>query len=396
MAPPPSAKRPPKFTGPKTSGNAPRVTGKAKQMPVPLSHRARPNKGTYESAPSQAALPRTRSINPKGLTVCAVAAFFFSTYGTYLYVTYDKTAKRSKTLSVPDDVSDRYHKTAPTYDAEVDLAERIMRVGKRREELVSRARGNVLEVACGTGRNMQYYSLGEKRGTDKNGKAEIQGCRSVTFVDQSRQMVEIAKEKFEKMYPHFKLAAFRAQDAKAPIPPPPHTAALQVSQHGNINANDKESMRPPSPERSGHQQPPYQFDTVIQTMGLCSLPDPVSYLKHLGTLVEPERGEILLLEHGRSHYRWLNKLLDDLAAAHADRHGCWWNRDIGEIVQQSGLEILESKRWHMGTTWKFVLRPKKGQCERQKDTGLTKEEKEGGGGEDTGVRGWFSWGAKKS
>ncbi|OAX78453.1 hypothetical protein ACJ72_07243 [Emergomyces africanus] len=126
----------PKFTRPKNSGNAPREKVMARQMPIAPSHRARLNKGLYESAETQAHLPRTRSINPKGLTVCAVAAFFFSTYGTYLYVTYDKTVKKSKSLSVPDDVSDRYHKTAPTYDAEVDMAEWIMRVGKRREGAV--------------------------------------------------------------------------------------------------------------------------------------------------------------------------------------------------------------------------------------------------------------------
>ncbi|OJD27926.1 hypothetical protein ACJ73_00672 [Blastomyces percursus] len=377
MVSPPNTKRSPKL------GNRPRTKGTSKQQPMASSQRVGPNKPSYQSAPAQAAPPRARSINPKGLTVCAVAAFFFSTYGTYLYVTYNRTVKQSKTLSVPDDVSDRYHQTAPTYDAEVEMAERIMRVGKKREELVKRARGNVLEVACGTGRNMQYYSLGEKRGTDKNGKAEIQGCRSVTFVDQSPQMVEIAREKFEKMYPHFKLAAFWAQDAMTPIPAPPHTAALQLSRHSSVdNSNDvKDSKAISLHDREiCAQQQSGKFDTVIQTMGLCSLPDPVSYLTHLGTLVEPERGEIVLLEHGRSHYRWLNKLLDDLAAAHADRHGCWWNRDIGEIVQQSGLEIVESKRWHMGTTWKFVLRPKK-------EAGESKEERENGAGGDKSVTG---------
>ncbi|KAL2364976.1 hypothetical protein RJZ56_002125 [Blastomyces dermatitidis] len=395
MASPPNTKRPPK------PGNGPRTKGMSKQLPMAPSqrydadenyNRVRQNRPSYQPAPAQAAPPRARSINPKGLTVCAVAAFFFSTYGTYLYVTYDRTVKQSKTLSVPDDVSDRYHQTAPTYDAEVEMAERIMRVGKKREELVRRARGNVLEVACGTGRNMQYYSLGEKRGTDKKGKAEIQGCRSVTFVDQSPQMVEIAREKFEKMYPRFKLAAFWAQDAMTPIPAPPHTAALQLSRHSSVDSSnndvkDSKAISLQTPEICAQQQSG-KFDTVIQTMGLCSLPDPVSYLTHLGTLVEPERGEILLLEHGRSHYRWLNKLLDDLAAAHADRHGCWWNRDIGEIVRQSGLEIVESKRWHLGTTWKFVLRPKKKASEG-------KEERENEDGGDKSVTGWFGWGTRK-
>ena len=93
-------------------------------------------------------------------------------------------------------------------------------------------------------------------------------------------------------------------------------------------------------------------------MGLCSMPDPVDTLKHLGEITEPQRGRILLLEHGRSHYDWLNRILDNLAPTHADRHGCWWNRDIGAIVRDSGLEVVEEKRWHLGTTWRFVLRPK--------------------------------------
>ncbi|EER37221.1 conserved hypothetical protein [Histoplasma capsulatum H143] len=275
----PNAKRPAK------SGNA----RTSKQLPLAPSQRARPSRPPFQSAPVQAAPPRTRSINPKGLTVCAIAAFCFSTYGTYL------TVKQSKNLSVPDDVSDRFHKTAPTYDANVELTERIMRISKKREELG--------------------------------------------------------------------------------------------------NGNGSKSL-----PTSAEQQQSCTFDTVIQTMGLCSLPDPVSYLKHLGTLVEPERGEILLLEHGRSHYRWLNKLLDDLAAAHADRHGCWWNRDIGEIVRQSGLEIVESKRWHMGTTWRFILRRKEGAGRGEKDLGLAEvsEREENGDGAAKSAMGWLGWGAEKS
>lgn len=248
-------------------------------------------------------------------------------------MTYKKAIEDSRALCVPNDVSDRFNKTASMYDAEVSTAESMMRLGKKRESLVRRARGNVLEVSCGTGRNMEYYDLGERRGVNRDGKAEIKGCKSVTFVDLSSEMVEIARAKFEKLHPSFQRVAFWAQDAMDPIQPPSNTAPQKQAQPG------------------------HKFDTIIQTMGLCSHPDPVSSLAHLGNIVDPERGQILLLEHGRSHYDWVNKLLDDLAPAHADRHGCWWNRDIGEIVQQSGLEVVETERWHLGTTWKFVLQP---------------------------------------
>jgi methyltransferase OMS1 len=95
-------------------------------------------------------------------------------------------------------------------------------------------------------------------------------------------------------------------------------------------------------------------------MGLCSMPNPSRLLAHLGTMVNAENGQILLLEHGRSRFAWLNSLLDKHAAAHADKHGCWWNKDIGKIVEDSGLEVVAMRRYHLGTTWWVELRPKKG------------------------------------
>lgn len=106
-------------------------------------------------------------------------------------------------------------------------------------------------------------------------------------------------------------------------------------------------------------EPAAGFDTIVQTMGLCSTPEPVKLLKHMGSLANPDHGQILLLEHGRSHYGWLNGILDALAKAHANKHGCWWNRDIGKLVDESGLEVVKVKRYHLGTTWWVELRPLK-------------------------------------
>ena len=93
-------------------------------------------------------------------------------------------------------------------------------------------------------------------------------------------------------------------------------------------------------------------------MGICSVADPVRLLRHLGSLVNPHHGRILLLEHGLSHYAWLNTWLDSSAANHADKYGCWWNKNIGRIVEESGLEIVKMKRYHLGTTWWIELKPK--------------------------------------
>ena len=248
-------------------------------------------------------------------------------YSGSLYATYRRGVRDSQNLHVPSDVSDRYNHTASSFDSEVNLAERVMRLSKRRRELVALAHGDVLEVSCGTGRNMDYYQFGERRTVDEQGRATIRGCRTVTFVDLCEPMVEIARRKFDETHPNNLPVQFCAQDAKQVQPP-------------------------------RYKKRPY-FDTIVQTMGLCSLPDPVGTLRHLATLVEPENGKILLLEHGRSYYGWLNGILDNLAPAHADKHGCWWNRDIRHIVQQSGLEVVREKRWHLGTTWMYVLRVRK-------------------------------------
>ncbi len=104
--------------------------------------------------------------------------------------------------------------------------------------------------------------------------------------------------------------------------------------------------------------PPNGFDTIIQTNGLCSTSQPAKLLSHLGSIVNPTNGKILLMEHGRGHYDWINRILDNSAPAHADKHGCWWNKDIAKILDDSGLEVVRVKRYHFGTTWCIELRPR--------------------------------------
>ncbi|CAG8032016.1 unnamed protein product [Penicillium olsonii] len=298
-----------------------------KQRQSPSQRRPRPqNPNAHLDSLESSSAKRGHGIPPRALTFLGITALTISTYCGYLYTSYRNEVSKAQKLNVPRDVSDRYNTTASTFDADVAISEKAMGLGKKRRDLVAMARGNVLEVSCGTGRNLPFYELGERRGTDQDGRASVVGCRTVTFLDLSPQMIAITKEKFEKLHPGFAGVEFQAGDAG--------------------------SVGPPRISRDAH------FDTVLQTMGLCSMPDPAATLRHLGSVTEPTRGRILLLEHGRSHYDWLNRILDNLAPAHADRHGCWWNRDIGAIVRESGLEIVEEKRWHMGTTWRYVLRPK--------------------------------------
>lgn len=234
-------------------------------------------------------------------------------YSVLVVYNFRAEKQRVENLDVPADTSDRYNRNAYRFDSIIDGTERSLGIGKRRRELCAMAKGHVLEASVGTGRNMTYYPL-------------TKGVKSVTMVDKSREMVEVARQKWpDEGNAWFIHAAFRVQDA---------------------------AERVPCPSKNG-------FDTIVQTMGLCSTAEPEKLLKNLGEMTNPDGGRILLLEHGRGTWRLVNWALDWTSKIQADKYGCWHNKNIGEIVEKSGLEIVEEKRYNLGTTWWYVLKPPK-------------------------------------
>ena len=68
-------------------------------------------------------------------------------------------------------------------------------------------------------------------------------------------------------------------------------------------------------------------------------------------------GKILLLEHGRGTWDWVNSVLDRQAEEHHQKWGCWWNREIEQLVTAAGLRVESQSRWHFGSTYVLVVRP---------------------------------------
>lgn len=269
-----------------------------------------------------------------------ITSFAIAGYVAYLYTSYQRVVKVGVSQDVPEDVSSRYNTIAPEYDASVDLMEMLMGLNKLRKQLAQSATGDVCEVSIGTGRNLSFYDWDFKGfngvgRVEKDHKIKRGTVKSFTAVDKSAEMLEIAKGKFSKEYPGVPNVQWVVQDASASLPPPPQSAN----------------------ERSGVKNK--KFDTIVQTMGLCSTPDPAGLLKNLGDSLEPEGGRILLLEHGRGTWDFINNILDHLAPKHAAEFGCWWNKDIINIVEQSGLELVALKRKHFGTTYWIELRLKR-------------------------------------
>ncbi|KAL7664440.1 Methyltransferase domain-containing protein [[Candida] zeylanoides] len=206
-----------------------------------------------------------------------------------------------------------YDEMAAAYDDQVKWEERSILMGWRRRQMMHKLQGDVLEVACGTGRNIPYLDLNR--------------IESVTFLDSSPKMVEVTRDKFRREHPSFRKAAFtvgRAEDLVA------------------LAGDDA-----------------IKYDTIVETFGLCSHEDPVLALRNMQRLLRPG-GRIVLLEHGRSTYDFINNHLDFRAEKRMQTWACRWNLDIGELIEDAGLDVTYQKRVHLGTTWMLV-------CKRPED-----------------------------
>ncbi|KAI8388436.1 uncharacterized protein BYT42DRAFT_631410 [Radiomyces spectabilis] len=214
------------------------------------------------------------------------------------------------------DTSEVWERNAKGYDKEVGWDEVIMGIGLMRRWLVGHAKGDVLEVSVGTGRNFDYYKADQ--------------IDTATFTDRHEPMLNEARSKFEQYKEKF------------------HKTFVQFK---TANVDQPQTMD------KG------KYDTVIDTFGLCSCANPAEALVSLADACKSEDSRILLLEHGRSHYGWLNRLLDTNLDNHVKRYGCWWNRDVMGLFEEEKvkekLEIETVSRWHFGTTCYIVAKPKK-------------------------------------
>ena len=200
--------------------------------------------------------------------------------------------------------TEKYNQIANEYDAASQ--ELLLGITFMRWWATRKVKGKVLEVCAGTGKNVPYY--------------DVSKAKSIDFVDQSEGMLEQCRQKWEKR-------------AKKSIPVSFFVSSIE-----------------------SFPIPTEKYDTIYQTQGLCSCADPVAELRKLRELVKPN-GKIVLIEHGKGYYKWINNFLDSIWEDHAKKWGCITNRNIGAIVKESGLVVLSKSRWHFGTTWIIIGRP---------------------------------------
>jgi len=265
---------------------------------------------------------------------------------------YETDPKRIKT----------FNRIAQAYDDEISREEKFMgTILLRRWMVYFHAYGKVMEVGAGTGRNVTYY----------HPKKEGGNVDSVVLTDTSDQMLLKAREKIKLMEEKKKNSIWRSIQESLKMINVVDDKAIDESGDEDYEKKDNFfSMFVADASKLTSYYPNNSFDTIVDTMGVCSFDNPVETLQEIQRICKPN-GKILLLEHGRSQtWTGMNKFLDDNKERHAMNWGCVWNRDIEAIVRQSGLEIESIWKWHFGTTYYVICRPGKWKCEEENDLNI--------------------------
>jgi ubiquinone/menaquinone biosynthesis C-methylase UbiE len=185
-----------------------------------------------------------------------------------------------------------WDKAAPGYDKQIAFFERNWFTGGR-EWLAERARGRVLEVAIGTGRNLSHYP------------AEV----IVTGVELSPAMLAIARER-----------------------------AAGLDRDVDFREGDAEHL--PFADAS--------FDTVVCALSLCTIPSPAAAIGEMKRVLIPG-GRLLLLDHIASTWppvRAAQWVVEQVTIRAAGEH---FTRRQLPLVLAAGFQVVETERLKAGS-----------------------------------------------
>ncbi|GLV59290.1 ubiquinone/menaquinone biosynthesis methyltransferase [Dictyobacter sp. S3.2.2.5] len=192
-----------------------------------------------------------------------------------------------------------YDSTAARYDQSMNFSEKFF-IGDGRAWACSQARGQVLELAIGTGRNLSFYA------------EDV----DLTAIELSLSMLEVTRQ--------------RARDLKRQV---------------ELVNGDAQAL--PFPDQS--------FDTVVCTLALCTIPDERKAVAEVWRVLRPG-GRFIALEHVRSPnviVRGIEHLLEPLSVRTEADHLL---REPVEAVQAAGFSIEYLTRHKLGVIERLIAR----------------------------------------
>ena len=182
----------------------------------------------------------------------------------------------------------------------LDLAMASPQLRRPRDRALAPARGRILEIGFGTGRNLAHYPSQVRR---------------IEAIDPDLDLDRVS------------------------LPRIAH-ASIEVDFHHL----DAEHL-PFEDQR---------FDTVVSTFTLCSIPDVVHALAEVRRVLRPG-GQFLFLEHGRAPDHRVARWQDRLNAAWMPLFGgCRLNRPVRELVTGAGLELGPVQQYYLRRAPRFV------------------------------------------
>lgn len=250
---------------------------------------------------------------------------FTSTISTSFSIFSSFLIKPNNSLALEStEAETSYDKYAKTYDnLDGGSVADTLGIVEARANLISQAKGKVLEVAVGTGLNLSKYKFASS-------PSAMDGVTSLTLLDISDGMLSEAKAKIEDLsVPSFVDVRFVKADA---------TSSVLTSMFGENS-----------------------FDTIIDTFSLCVMGNDGANncLKQMRNLVktEVEGGRILLIENSRSSNALLGWYQDVTAeaAAKVGGKGCVSNQNVKVLIESiNGLTIQREEEFAAGLFRSFI------------------------------------------
>jgi ubiquinone/menaquinone biosynthesis C-methylase UbiE len=181
-------------------------------------------------------------------------------------------------------------KAAPKYDRTMGRWEKVL-FGGGREWVCSQARGDVLEIAIGTGRNLSYYHPDVR----------------LTAIELSPEMLNIARKR-----------------------------AADLGREVDLRLGDAEAL----------DFPDASFDTVVCTFALCTIPDDRKAVAEAKRVLRPG-GRFVAIEHVGSPVRVVRAVETLIEPITVRGEGDHLTREPLDHLEAEGftIEQLERSKW---------------------------------------------------
>ena len=215
----------------------------------------------------------------------------------------NQLAREGKNMGHTQSRTERWHhdwdKKSRSYDREMRFFERFL-FADSRDWACSQASGDVLEVAVGTGLNLDAYPPGI----------------GLTGIDLSEQMLAIAS-----------------------------TRAAELERDVELRQGDAQAL--PFADAA--------FDTVVCTFGLCAIPDIDAALDEMVRVLRPG-GRLILVDHVASSSRiarGVQRAIEVITVPMASEH--FLRRPLTNVKQRA-FEIERVERFKLGLVERVVAR----------------------------------------